>query len=263
MQLLKAHEKDLGGGFLVRRLLPAATRRSVGPFVFFDHFGPATERPAGPARRASAPAHRPGHRDLPVRGRDDAPRQPRASVQEIRPGAINWMTAGRGIVHSERKPERLRERQLCQPRPAAVGRRCRRPHEEVRAELFAYAGSGHSGPGSAGRPGAGADRRGLRGAIAGQDLLADAVSRHRAAGRRALRAAGAGARTCRSIRSTATARRWRRGAAAFTMAVLAEGEGARLEADAAGAPGGGRRRPARRPALHRPGTSSPAGASGS
>jgi redox-sensitive bicupin YhaK (pirin superfamily) len=42
-QLLQPHDKDLGGGFKVRRLLPAALRRSVGPFVFFDHFGPATE----------------------------------------------------------------------------------------------------------------------------------------------------------------------------------------------------------------------------
>ena len=43
--LLQAADKDLGGGFKVRRLLPAAKRRSVGPFVFFDHFGPAIEQP--------------------------------------------------------------------------------------------------------------------------------------------------------------------------------------------------------------------------
>ncbi|MEO5770669.1 MAG: pirin family protein, partial [Burkholderiaceae bacterium] len=40
LQTIRAHDKDLGGGFTVRRLLPAATRRAVGPFVFFDHFGP-------------------------------------------------------------------------------------------------------------------------------------------------------------------------------------------------------------------------------
>ena len=39
------HQKDLGGGFLVRRLLPDARQRSVGPFIFFDHFGPAQETP--------------------------------------------------------------------------------------------------------------------------------------------------------------------------------------------------------------------------
>jgi redox-sensitive bicupin YhaK (pirin superfamily) len=42
-------------------------------------------------------------------------------VQQIEPGAINWMTAGRGIVHSERKPEGLRDQHFCEPRPAAVG----------------------------------------------------------------------------------------------------------------------------------------------
>ena len=105
---LRPHDKDLGGGFKVRRLLPAAKRRSVGPFVFFDHFGPATEEP-GNAHDVRPHPHiglatvtylfegAMMHRDS------------LGSVQEIRPGAINWMTAGRGIVHSERKPERLRQ----------------------------------------------------------------------------------------------------------------------------------------------------------
>ncbi|MGO4391058.1 pirin family protein [Variovorax sp. M-6] len=104
--LLQPHDKDLGGGFNVRRLLPSAKRRSVGPFVFFDHFGPATETP-GKAHDVRPHPHiglatvtylfegAMMHRDS------------LGSVQEIRPGAINWMTAGRGIVHSERKPEAL------------------------------------------------------------------------------------------------------------------------------------------------------------
>jgi redox-sensitive bicupin YhaK (pirin superfamily) len=41
-QWLKPQIKDLGGGFVVRRLLPAAQRQAIGPFVFFDHFGPVT-----------------------------------------------------------------------------------------------------------------------------------------------------------------------------------------------------------------------------
>ena len=106
-QLLHPADKDLGGGFKVRRLLPAAKRRSVGPFVFFDHFGPARERP-GEAHDVRPHPHiglatvtylfegAMMHRDS------------LGSVQEILPGAINWMTAGRGIVHSERKPERLK-----------------------------------------------------------------------------------------------------------------------------------------------------------
>src|ERR1700712_1853871 len=44
-QQLTGNEKDLGGGFKVRRLLPDARQRSVGPFIFFDHFGPAEELP--------------------------------------------------------------------------------------------------------------------------------------------------------------------------------------------------------------------------
>ena len=108
LQLLQAADKDLGGGFKVRRLLPAAKRRSVGPFVFFDHFGPATETPDGQHDVRPHP-----HIGLAtvtylfegaMMHRDSL-----GSVQEILPGAINWMTAGRGIVHSERKPERLRE----------------------------------------------------------------------------------------------------------------------------------------------------------
>ena len=45
LQTLAPHQKDLGGGFVVRRSLPSAQRPSVGPFVFFDHFGPITARP--------------------------------------------------------------------------------------------------------------------------------------------------------------------------------------------------------------------------
>ena len=43
--LFKSHDKDLGGGFTVRRILPAAARQSVGPFLFFDHMGPVEAQP--------------------------------------------------------------------------------------------------------------------------------------------------------------------------------------------------------------------------
>ena len=105
-QLLHPADKDLGGGFKVRRLLPAAKRRSVGPFVFFDHFGPAAERPG--EQHDVRPHPHIGLATVTylfegaMMHRDSL-----GSVQEILPGAINWMTAGRGIVHSERKPERL------------------------------------------------------------------------------------------------------------------------------------------------------------
>ncbi len=108
LHMLAGHQKDLGGGFLVRRLLPAAACRSVGPFIFFDHFGPAREAPG--VNHDVRPHPHIGlatvtylfegamlHRDS------------LGSHQLIEPGAINWMTAGRGIVHSERRPESLRD----------------------------------------------------------------------------------------------------------------------------------------------------------
>lgn len=105
-QILTGHDKDIGGGFVVRRLLPSARRQAIGPFVFFDHFGPVVERPAD--------AH--DVRPHPHIGLATVTylfegamvhRDSLGSEQEILPGAINWMTAGRGIVHSERKPARL------------------------------------------------------------------------------------------------------------------------------------------------------------
>lgn len=107
--LLPPHTKDLGGGFVVRRLLPAAARQAVGPFLFFDHFGPITVRPEDNHDVRAHP-----HIGLAtVTYLFDGAMQHRDSTgvsQRIEPGAINWMTAGRGIVHSERRPDDLRGR---------------------------------------------------------------------------------------------------------------------------------------------------------
>jgi redox-sensitive bicupin YhaK (pirin superfamily) len=109
MELLTARDKDLGGGFVVRRLLPALPRQAVGPFVFFDHFGPIE---AQPADNHDVRAH--PHIGLAtVTYLFEGAMQHADStgvVQRIEPGAINWMTAGRGIVHSERTPADLRGR---------------------------------------------------------------------------------------------------------------------------------------------------------
>ena len=105
--LLTAHTRDLGGGFTVRRLLPAMARQAVGPFIFFDHFGPITAQPSDNHDVRPHP-----HIGLAtvtylfegaMLHRDSL-----GQVQRIEPGAINWMTAGRGIVHSERTPDDLR-----------------------------------------------------------------------------------------------------------------------------------------------------------
>lgn len=107
LHLLQPHAKDLGGGFMVRRLLPSALRQAVGPFLFFDHFGPITARPGDDHDVRPHP-----HIGLAtvtylfegaMLHRDST-----GVVQRIEPGAINWMTAGRGIVHSERTPDDLR-----------------------------------------------------------------------------------------------------------------------------------------------------------
>jgi redox-sensitive bicupin YhaK (pirin superfamily) len=97
------------GGFEVRRVLPSSERRSVGPFVFFDQMGPADLAPGqgidvrphphiGLATVTYLFAGTIVHRDS------------LGTVQAIEPGAVNWMTAGRGIVHSERSDTELRKR---------------------------------------------------------------------------------------------------------------------------------------------------------
>jgi len=105
-QLLKGHDKDLGGGFIVRRYLPAAVKQAVGPFIFFDHFGPIDVAPD--ANHDVRPHPHIGLATVTYlfEGAMDH-RDSIGTVQRIEPGAINWMTAGRGIVHSERTPQDL------------------------------------------------------------------------------------------------------------------------------------------------------------
>ncbi|MGH6611410.1 MAG: pirin family protein [Burkholderiaceae bacterium] len=100
--MIDQRRRDLGG-FEVGRVLPFAKRRMVGPFIFFDHFGPAYfER--GISRKVDVRPH--PHIGLStvtylfegeIVHRDSV-----ASEQAIRPGEVNWMVAGRGITHSER-----------------------------------------------------------------------------------------------------------------------------------------------------------------
>jgi redox-sensitive bicupin YhaK (pirin superfamily) len=105
-QVIEGRERDLGG-FVVRRVLPAAGRQMVGPFIFFDHLGPARFEPG---RGIDVRPH--PHIALAtvtylfagsLEHRDSL-----GNVREIRPGDVNWMTAGQGIAHSERTPRLAR-----------------------------------------------------------------------------------------------------------------------------------------------------------
>jgi redox-sensitive bicupin YhaK (pirin superfamily) len=106
LQTMDARQRDLGG-FVVRRVLPAEGRQMVGPFIFFDHMGPTRfesghgvdVRPHPHIALATVTYLFSGsleHRDS------------LGNVREIRPGDVNWMTAGRGIAHSERTPRLAR-----------------------------------------------------------------------------------------------------------------------------------------------------------
>ncbi len=100
--VIDQRRRDLGG-FEVGRVLPFARRRMVGPFIFFDHIGPV-DFPRGIARSVDVRPH--PHIGLStVTYLFDGEIMHRDSLgteQPIRPGEVNWMTAGRGITHSER-----------------------------------------------------------------------------------------------------------------------------------------------------------------
>lgn len=98
---------DLGGGFVVQRALPSEGRRMVGPFVFFDQMGP-TLLAAGNGLDVRPHPHIGLATVTYLLSGEILHRDSLGSVQTIRPGAVNWMTAGSGIVHSERTPPELR-----------------------------------------------------------------------------------------------------------------------------------------------------------
>jgi redox-sensitive bicupin YhaK (pirin superfamily) len=100
--VIEQRRRDLGG-FEVGRVLPYMKRRMVGPFIFFDHIGPVRFAPGIPRSVDVRPHPHIGLSTVTylfegeIMHRDSV-----ASEQPIRPGEVNWMTAGRGITHSER-----------------------------------------------------------------------------------------------------------------------------------------------------------------
>ena len=105
-RVIPGQPRDLGG-FAVRRVLPAAGMRTVGPFIFFDHMGPADFAPGAGVDVRPHP-----HIGLAtvtyLFAGEFMHRDSLGTAQLIRPGDVNWMVAGRGIVHSERTPPEAR-----------------------------------------------------------------------------------------------------------------------------------------------------------
>lgn len=101
--VIEQRRRNLGGSFEVGRVLPFAKRRMVGPFIFFDHIGPI-DIPRGVDRSADVRPH--PHIGLStvtyLFAGEIMHRDSLAYAQAIRPQEVNWMTAGRGITHSER-----------------------------------------------------------------------------------------------------------------------------------------------------------------
>jgi len=136
--VIDQRRRDLGG-FEVGRVLPSAQRRMIGPFAFFDHFGPIEFAPGIPRSVDVRPHPHIGLStvtylfDGEIMHRDSL-----GSDQAIRPAEVNWMTAGRGITHSERFERARREGGRMHGLQAWVG--LPKEHEETSPEF------NHHGP---------------------------------------------------------------------------------------------------------------------
>ncbi len=105
--VINTRARDLVDGFKVRRALPTSKRRMVGPFVFLDQMGPEILK-AGAGLDVSPNPHIGLATVSYLFAGELLLRDSVGTVQPIRPGEVNWMTAGRGITHSERTPPELR-----------------------------------------------------------------------------------------------------------------------------------------------------------
>jgi redox-sensitive bicupin YhaK (pirin superfamily) len=107
--LIQGRAHELGPGFAVRRVLPSARRRMVGPFIFLDHFGPMVVPPGGDGMAVRPHPHIGLATVTYLFDGGIFHRDSLGYAQAIRPGDVNWMTAGSGIAHSERtEPEMKR-----------------------------------------------------------------------------------------------------------------------------------------------------------
>lgn len=104
--VIEPRKSDLGDNFIVRRLLPYMKKRMVGPFIFWDHMGPTTLS-AQKEMKVRAHPHIGLSTITYLFSGEIMHRDSLGNEQLIRPGEVNWMTAGKGIVHSERAKTEL------------------------------------------------------------------------------------------------------------------------------------------------------------
>src|SRR3954466_9563279 len=101
--VIEAREAAISKAMKVKRILPFRLRRMVGPFIFMDHAGPVAEMPAQPSSLDVLPHPHIGLSTVSyLFGGQVTHRDSLGVEQIIRPGEVNWMTAGSGIAHSER-----------------------------------------------------------------------------------------------------------------------------------------------------------------
>lgn len=137
MKIVQPQSKDLGDNFLVRRILPSLEARHAGPFVFLDHFGPK-KLITGEEMVVRAHPHI-GLATISYLYKGSILHRDSLGTEElILPYEVNWMTAGKGIVHSERSrmPEKGNELEGIQAWVALPV-----SHEEVEPEFFHYESS--------------------------------------------------------------------------------------------------------------------------
>ncbi len=106
--LIQGRSHELSPGFPVRRVLPNARRRMVGPFIFLDHFGPMVVPPGGDGMEVRPHPHIGLATVTYLFDGGIFHRDSLGYAQAIRPGDVNWMTAGSGIAHSERTEPEMR-----------------------------------------------------------------------------------------------------------------------------------------------------------
>ena len=106
--VMGARKRDLGEGFFVRRVLPQAQRRLIGPFIFFDHMGPL-QLPVGRGMDVRPHPHIALATVTYLFDGEIDHKDSLDSVQTIHPGDVNWMIAGKGITHSERSSPEARQ----------------------------------------------------------------------------------------------------------------------------------------------------------